>query len=633
MFAGDSVCHGEPHSGSLPGRLGGEERFKNFPDDRFVHARPAVFDADAAERAFGFNFRGRIRRNAHGVAKSRADAEEAAVFRQILHGVARIDHQIENRLLKLSAVAFDCDSGAVDIQLVADSCLRGGLEEIERSVHNAFELQRLNLPFAFARISEKLACELACLFRNGIDFFEVRFAFLGHFSHVNEVEMTVNRMNEIVEVVRDSSRKPSDCFETLTVFVFTAQKLAFLLQTLPFGDIASDEHQGGVAVHGDAAHGKLHFASGAGEGEAHDAFRAFHQLREGVAAQQKLVETAADEVEYRFCRKHFLRGLVGVDNNAVRIGDEDHVGCVLDDGPAALLRFPQILFQAFRLAVASKKCENDVKSSARIAGNFLVETGKIDSREERNPECQQNARDVFRIQNGHFLGIAPVEHSDENNTVDELSEQHRADGADGQTASVVLHLLEDHRNEKQVKSQRYQRGSHVAGGVPQQARKVIRQMPLRHGEAAPFGLHSCNPAEIRENPESRHRRDDEPLGGERAVSDVDHQQNGDDREQQNRGRNAEFKSAVADDHAEPRRSGDVHHHHEHAQEHVERSGSDDPAQSMQNQKSHKNECGFEQGKSGGVEGFNHLRSASDLSALGFEGFADKGRARGVALFL
>ena len=54
---------------------------------------------------------------------------------------------------------------------------------------------------------------------------------------------------------------------------------------------------------------------------------------------------------------------------------------------------------------------------------------------------------------------------------------------------------------------------------------------------------------------------------------------------------------------------------------------------MQNQKSHKNECGFQQGESGGVEGFYHLRSASDLPALGFEGFADKGRARGVALFL
>ena len=54
---------------------------------------------------------------------------------------------------------------------------------------------------------------------------------------------------------------------------------------------------------------------------------------------------------------------------------------------------------------------------------------------------------------------------------------------------------------------------------------------------------------------------------------------------------------------------------------------------MQNQKSHKNECGFQQGKSGGVEGFYHLRSASDQPALGFEGFADKGRARGVALFL
>ena len=57
--------------------------------------------------------------------------------------------------------------------------------------------------------------ELARLLGDCINFLKMRHAFIGHLPHIDQVQMSVNRMNMIIEVVRDTGRQHTEAFMLL----------------------------------------------------------------------------------------------------------------------------------------------------------------------------------------------------------------------------------------------------------------------------------------------------------------------------------------------------------------------------------------------------------------------------------
>ena len=205
----DSVDHGEPEAGSLAGRLGGEEGLEQPGFGFFAHAHARVGDGQQNVSA------GRHQRMSGDVLGGEINVGRLQrELTSVGHGVAGIDDEIHDDLLNLRVVDLDhpqaIGEGGRDFDILAHQvrCHPGNFSQ-DRIQREDFRLNDL-LPAE----GEKLACEFSR--PPGRDHHALRSGQGGAFQlQAQQFGLGHDHHQQIVEVVRNSSRKPANGFHLL----------------------------------------------------------------------------------------------------------------------------------------------------------------------------------------------------------------------------------------------------------------------------------------------------------------------------------------------------------------------------------------------------------------------------------
>ncbi len=222
---GEAQHLAQTEAGALAGFLGGEERLKYLGADLLRHAGPAVRHTDrhivAGRRLFGIG--GRHERDVLDL-----DLQGPAH----LHGVTRVDGQVEHRELELGRVDQRAPQTVLEHGLDMDASAHRALQKVAHPGDGLVEVERSRLEPLTAREGQQLVGELRAAFRGrphiadplGQPAVDAR----GRKSPFNEPDVAQHHGEKIVEVVGDSGRELADGLQSLHLPQGRFDALAFL---------------------------------------------------------------------------------------------------------------------------------------------------------------------------------------------------------------------------------------------------------------------------------------------------------------------------------------------------------------------------------------------------------------------
>ena len=252
MILHNAVGGGEPQPRPSPSLLGGEERFEYTGERRVVDPDSRIGDGNLDETA-GFY----AKRAAFLLCKFDGPGLNADVAAG-RHGLGCVDEQIEQRLLNLSFVHLD-GPAVLLVYRVNRYVFPGGGEYRHRSLDDRRGVTRPDFVLPASRKPEELLGELRAALDLGLDILQplvVRVAFLCLEQH--EGGVSLNRHEEVVEVVRDAARERADGLQLLGLVKLRFEFLTFLSGMPLLGDIPQNAQEMRPALVLDNRSGGLH---------------------------------------------------------------------------------------------------------------------------------------------------------------------------------------------------------------------------------------------------------------------------------------------------------------------------------------------------------------------------------------
>ena len=368
-----TVCHGKTHSGAATHRFCGEKRFQD-PVLHFLRD-PAAGVGDPDHAIFFLRVKIRILRRIcpEGIVHcEKFKSDHSFPFRQIFHGVPCIDQQIEESLLDLDHIAVDDEGGG--------RFDPGGIQSKGFARHEKFDgrfdqlcrIERCFCVISFPCESEHLFGQECGFPGDGIDLIQIPGnIFILRGVHIaDNIQMSLNGMEIIIEVVSDPAGKFSDGFQPLIVFGFRAEQIQFRTQFHPFGHIPSEYDEleflrilflffflffhelGKSQLHFFA--GSFHIDAGKLSGSVKKFFGGFRQ----ILKTDPLIQLACPYFH------HFQSCLICLKDPAFQIQHDHHIHGIFKKQFVPFFCPAQIFFQFFGFAVISEKCKKNIQCGA-----------------------------------------------------------------------------------------------------------------------------------------------------------------------------------------------------------------------------------------------------------------------------
>ena len=532
----NSVGHGQAHARPLPYGLCGEIGFEDPAHDRGTDAGPGIADPDD-----GPGFSGCKGGVGGGMEPGEVDGagdgdgEDTLVFGQILHGVARIEEDVQDSLLQLNGVPAYEKQFAPRMPEVQRNGTRGGSgkEKIEGGPE---ERGKLDLGFVVVSApgkAQKLLRQVRGFVRDGVDAGQMPFHVrIVHGMHVaDDIQMSLHGMEEIVEVVSDPPGQTADGFHPLPMGDLFLPLLAFPVELLPLRHVPSENDEHGIACDIHRRKREFRLPSRAGHDGGTDPGGA-DLRRAGVRIVSGFGNGPEEGLGHigEFLdrdRSPLLLGLqsrqadgrgIGVEDRALAVHGNDHIRGAPEKETVPLFTLPEIVFESPRPSGPAEEGDQDIQRAASARARFFrLETGEIEAGDPGEDEDGERTGQIGKAEFGDPAAPPPVADGGVEKAVQRLPDEKSARDAEKETASPVAQPLVDDGQEKEIQRKGNHVGGHGVNAFPEERGEhvgdaALRTVPgdLRHGDAGQIGI----------DPQRRNEGHDEPLGLQRAVRDV-----------------------------------------------------------------------------------------------------------------
>ena len=227
MLFDDAVNGGESQTGALAKFLRGKERLEEAAQGHIVHAQSAVGDGERDESSGPSLGRVALDVGRLNLRDAGGDHDLPAAR----HGVARVDCEVENDLLDHSAIRGDGREIRAILVIVADVVAECARQQAAQAGDDFVKVEDARRHHAAAAEGQQLARELPGAFGGTGDLLHaVARGLAERLIGAQQSAMSQDDGEDIVEIMRDARRQPSDGFELLRV-----AQLCFEL--LPVGDV------------------------------------------------------------------------------------------------------------------------------------------------------------------------------------------------------------------------------------------------------------------------------------------------------------------------------------------------------------------------------------------------------------
>ena len=220
----EAVDHRQPKTGALADGFGGKKRIEHAAHQMLRYAATVVADTQLYVVARG--------QGAVGGGKDTVEVAIGGLHGQRAtrgHGVARVDHQVEQGAFELVRVGFGGPQGIAQTHVQADAFVDAALQQLAHGCHQLIDLHGLGVKRLSARKRQQPVCEAGRAIGGGhtqVDQAVQVIQLASGYPPAQQFQAADNAREHIVEVMGDTAGQLADGFH----FLRLAQSLFVMAQ-------------------------------------------------------------------------------------------------------------------------------------------------------------------------------------------------------------------------------------------------------------------------------------------------------------------------------------------------------------------------------------------------------------------